>query len=114
MGHQVEVFLSQVRQPRRQAAVWQPRTEVRAVRLLARGRWGSTRAHPAGHCRPPAAVCICEQTPPTWARNTWDHADEVPFKNPMEDAVKVAIESGGAEAGVKTIDASVKVAAEAA
>ena len=32
----------------------------------------------------------------------------------MEDAVKVAIESGGADAGVKTIDASVRVAAEAA
>jgi len=39
---------------------------------------------------------------------------EVPFKDPMEDAVKVAIKSGGAEASVKTIDASVKAAIEAA
>jgi len=39
---------------------------------------------------------------------------EVPFKDPMEDAVKVAIRRGGAEAGAKTIDASVKVAVEGA
>jgi len=39
---------------------------------------------------------------------------EVPFKDPMEDAVKVAIKSGGAGASVKTIDASVKAAIEAA
>ena len=39
---------------------------------------------------------------------------EVPFKDPMEDAVKVAIKSGGAEASVKAIDASVKVPVEAA
>jgi len=39
---------------------------------------------------------------------------EVPFKDPMEDAVKVAIKSGGAVAGVKTIDASAKVAVEGA
>jgi len=38
----------------------------------------------------------------------------VPFKDPEEDAVKVAIRSGGAEAGVTTIDASVKAAAGAA
>jgi HSP20 family protein len=39
---------------------------------------------------------------------------EVPFKDPMEDAVKVAIKSGGAVAAVKTIDASAKVAVEGA
>jgi HSP20 family protein len=39
---------------------------------------------------------------------------EVPFKDPMEDAVKVAIKSGSAGAGAKTIDASAKAAIEAA
>jgi HSP20 family protein len=39
---------------------------------------------------------------------------EVPFKDPMEDAVKVAIKSGAAGAGAKIIDASVKVAVDAA
>ena len=38
---------------------------------------------------------------------------EVPFKDPMEDAVKVAIKSGGADAGAKAIDASSKVVVEA-
>ena len=61
-----------------------------------------------------AAVCTSEQTPPTRARDTWNRADEAPFKDPEEDAVKVAIRSGGAEAGVTTIDASVKAAAGAA
>jgi HSP20 family molecular chaperone IbpA len=30
---------------------------------------------------------------------------EVPFKDPMEDAVKVAIKAGGAETKTKTIEA---------
>ena len=30
---------------------------------------------------------------------------EVPFKDPMEDAVKVAIKAGGAETKIKSIDA---------
>ena len=30
---------------------------------------------------------------------------EVPFKDPMEDAVKVAIKAGGAETKIKTIEA---------
>src|SRR6476659_3326881 len=39
---------------------------------------------------------------------------EVPFKDPMKDAVKVAIKAGGAEAKAKSIDGTVKVAVEAA
>jgi hypothetical protein len=34
----------------------------------------------------------------------------VPFTDPMEDAVKVAIKSGGAITAAKVIDASVTVA----
>jgi len=37
---------------------------------------------------------------------------EVPFKDPMEDAVKVAIKSGGATSAAKIIDTSPKVAVE--
>lgn len=39
---------------------------------------------------------------------------EMPFKDPMEDAVKIAVRSPGVEAAAKTIDAGVKVAVEAA
>jgi HSP20 family protein len=39
---------------------------------------------------------------------------EVPFKDPMEDAVKVAIKSVGSDAGAKSVDSSAKVAIEAA
>jgi HSP20 family molecular chaperone IbpA len=39
---------------------------------------------------------------------------EVPFKDPMEDAVKVAIKSAGADTGAKSVDSSAKVAIEAA
>ena len=40
---------------------------------------------------------------------------EVPFKDPMEDAVKVAIKSGAADAGAKAaLDGSAKVAIDAA
>ena len=38
---------------------------------------------------------------------------EVPFKDPMEDAVKVAIKSGGTATSAQSIDTSVKVAVEA-
>jgi HSP20 family protein len=39
---------------------------------------------------------------------------EVPFKDPMEDAVKVAIKAGGAEAKAKIIEGTVKPAVEGA
>ena len=39
---------------------------------------------------------------------------EVPFKDPMEDAVKVAIKAGGAEAKTKSIESTVKLAVDAA
>jgi HSP20 family protein len=39
---------------------------------------------------------------------------EVPFKDPMEDAVKVAIKAGRTETNTKSIEATVKVAVDAA
>jgi HSP20 family protein len=39
---------------------------------------------------------------------------EVPFKDPMEDAVKVAIKAGGTETKTKSIEGTVKAAADAA
>lgn len=39
---------------------------------------------------------------------------EVPFKDPMEDAVKVAIKAGGVETKTQTIDATAKLAVDAA
>jgi hypothetical protein len=39
---------------------------------------------------------------------------EVAFKDPMEDAVTVAIKSGGAETKTKSIESTVKLAVDAA
>ena len=39
---------------------------------------------------------------------------EVPFKDPMEDAVKVAIKAAGVETNTKSIEGTVKLAVEAA
>ena len=39
---------------------------------------------------------------------------EVPFKDPMEDAVTVDIKAGGAETKTTSIEGTVKVAADAA
>ena len=55
-----------------------------------------------------AALALAWPVKPDKAEATYDHGllrIEVPFKDPMEDAVKVAIKAGGAEAKVKTIQA---------
>src|SRR5271167_1845906 len=53
-----------------------------------------------------AALALTWPVKPDKAEATYDHGllrIEVPFKDPMEDAVKVAIKAGGAETKTKTI-----------
>ena len=54
-----------------------------------------------------SALALAWQVKPHKAEATYEHGllrIEVPFKDPMEDAVKVAIKSGGAETKVKAIE----------
>ena len=55
-----------------------------------------------------AALALGWPVKPDKAEATYEHGllrIEVPFKDPMEDAVKVAIKAGGAETKTKTIEA---------
>ena len=56
-----------------------------------------------------SALALAWQVKPAKAEATYEHGllrIEVPFKDPMEDAVKVAIKAGGAETKTKSIEAS--------
>src|SRR6059036_4073928 len=53
-----------------------------------------------------SALALAWQVKPHRAEATYEHGllrIEVPFKDPMEDAVKVAIKTGGAETKTRTI-----------
>jgi HSP20 family molecular chaperone IbpA len=55
-----------------------------------------------------AALALGWPVKPDKAEATYEHGllrIEVPFKDPMEDAVKVAIKAGGAETKIKSIEA---------
>ena len=55
-----------------------------------------------------AALALGWPVKPDKAEATYEHGllrIEVPLKDPMEDAVKVAIKAGGAETKIKTIEA---------
>ena len=55
-----------------------------------------------------AALALVWPVKPDKAEATYEHGllrVEVPLKDPMEDAVKVAIKAGGAETKIKPIDA---------
>jgi HSP20 family molecular chaperone IbpA len=55
-----------------------------------------------------AALALAWPVKPDRAKAIYEHGllrIEVPFKDPMEDAVKVAIDVGGAEAKIKRIEA---------
>ena len=54
-----------------------------------------------------SALALAWQVKPDKAEATYEHGllrIEVPFKDPMEDAVKVAIKAGGAETKTKIIE----------
>ena len=55
-----------------------------------------------------SALALARPVKPDKAEATYEHGllrIEVPFKDPMEDAVKVAIKAGGAETKTKKIEA---------
>ena len=55
-----------------------------------------------------AALALSWPVKPDKAESTYEHGllrIEVPFKDTMEDAVKVAITAGGAETKIKSIEA---------
>jgi HSP20 family molecular chaperone IbpA len=55
-----------------------------------------------------SALALAWPVKPDKAEAIYEHGllrIEVPFKDPMEDAVKVAIKAGGAEAKIKKIEA---------
>jgi HSP20 family protein len=55
-----------------------------------------------------SALALAWPVKPAKAEATYEHGllrIEVPFKDPMEDAVKVAIKAGGAETKTKIIEA---------
>ena len=55
-----------------------------------------------------SALALAWPVKPDKAKATYEHGllrIEVPFKDPMEDAVKVAIKAGGAESKTKKIEA---------
>ena len=55
-----------------------------------------------------SALALAWPVKPQKAEATYEHGllrIEVPFKDPMEDAVKIAIKAGGAETETKTIKA---------
>src|SRR6202521_3630991 len=53
-----------------------------------------------------SALALGWRLKPDKAEATYEHG--LPFKDPMEDAVKVAIKTGGAETKTKTVDATTK------
>ena len=66
-------------------------------------------AAPARDVEYVAALALSWPVKPDKAEATYDHGllrIEVPFKDPMEDAVKVAIKAGGAKTKTKTIEAA--------
>ena len=63
---------------------------------------------PARNIEYVSALALGWPVKPDKAEATYEHGllrIEVPLKDPMEDAVKVAIKAGGAETKIKSIDA---------
>src|SRR5512132_3374489 len=64
-----------------------------------------------------SALALGWPVKPDKAEATYEHGllrIEVPFKDPMEGAVKIAIKAGGAETKIKPIEAPVTLAVEGA